>query len=241
MCDYKVLSYNEFGSGENILFLHGWGSGKSLWGNLLDLSADYHIWCVDLWGFGDTPTPQKVVNSLDYAQGIVDFIENVIKSKVILIGHSFGGKIASIIAAKTKLVSKLILIASAGAPRRFSLKRYVAKIKYKRAKKKVELGKVSKSYLNRFGSSDYKNSSGIMRAILVECVNENIVKLAFKIKVPTLLVWGRQDSTTPLYMAKTMRKAIKNSSLVVVRGGHFCFLDSNILPTIYKFLESGDD
>ncbi len=241
MCDYKTISYCEFGCGENILLLHGWGANKFLWGNLTDLSVDYHIWCVDLWGFGDSKSPNRQVGSFEYATGIANFIQNVIKENVILIGHSFGGKIASIVASETNLVSKLILIDSAGLPARFNLRKFILKVRYAKAKKKVAAGKLNSSYLDRFGSVDYKHASKTMRAVLVKVVNENITKNLKRISIPTLIIWGRQDNDTPLYMAKTMRKVIKNSKLIVLDGGHFCFLDSNILPYIYKFLENDND
>ena len=241
MCDYGVLDYVDSGEGVNVLFLHGWGANKNSWGNLVSLQDDFHIWRIDLWGFGCTLAPTKVVGTHEYALGVTDFIKNVIKDRVVLIGHSFGGKVAIDVASQTNLVSGLVLIDSAGVKPRFSLRRAIALQKYKRLKRKVAKGKMPKYVLEKFGSRDYQQATGIMRSVLVRVVNEDILPLAKILRVPTLILWGRQDDTTPLYMAKTLHKTIANSRLCVVKGGHFSFLDSDVLSQIYKFLESRDD
>ena len=120
MCDYQKLSFVHWGEGENVLLLHGWGSNKLAWGNLLDLRDDYHVWSLDLWGFGDSLPPSMGVGSADYAHGVADFIEYKIGSKVKLICHSFGGRVGLNLASSSDLVEKLVLIDSAGVPPRFS-------------------------------------------------------------------------------------------------------------------------
>jgi len=237
MCDYELLDYSEIGAGENVLLLHGWGANKNCWGNLLDLSVDYHVWALDLWGFGNSPEPPLNANTSDFSLGVEDFIKNRIGTNVTVVGHSFGGRIALCL-AQTDWVKRLILVDSAGVKPRFSLKKYLTKTRYKRLKHLVSEGRKPQAVLARFGSNDYKNASVVMRSVLVNAVNENLVNLAKKVRVPTQIIWGRYDKVTPLYMAKTLRKAIKKSRLSVVSAGHFCFLDGNILPQIYKFLES---
>ncbi len=237
MCDYKKLSYIQIGAGENIILLHGWGADKHCWGNLNSLSEDYRLTLLDLWGFGSTPEPESKCGSLEYAEGVASFIKEKFDSKVIVIAHSFGGRVALHLAT-WGLVSKLILIDSAGIPPRFSLRRQINICKFKRMKRKVLLGKLETSVLDKFGSNDYKSASAVMRGVLVRVVNENLVDEAKKIDVPTLLLWGKYDRVTPLYMGRTLRKTIKNSLLQVVNGGHFCFLNTSVLSFIYNFLEN---
>ena len=237
MCDYKKLSYMQIGAGENIVLLHGWGANKNCWGNINSLSEDFRLTLLDLWGFGSTPEPESKCGSIEYAEGIASFIKDKFDSKVIVIAHSFGGRIALHLAS-WGLVSKLILIDSAGIPPRFSLKKQFLIYKYKRLKRKVALGKMDANKLDKFGSNDYLSSSKVMRGVLVSVVNENLVSVAKKIDIPTLVLWGRRDKITPLYMARTLRKTIKNSLLQVVNGGHFCFLNTSVLSFIYNFLEN---
>ncbi|MBR4270581.1 MAG: alpha/beta hydrolase [Clostridia bacterium] len=239
MCNYKDLKYWVAGSGADIVLLHGWGANKSSYINLIsDLSANYRVWALDLWGFGDTPPPSVAVGAVEYAEGVNDFIQNFIGRRVTVVGHSFGGRVAIVLANISKFVDRLILIDSAGVPPRFSFRRFLAIKKFHSLKKKVEQGKCDKSVLESFGSADWKNSKGVMRGVLSRVVNEDLVPIAKKIAQPTLLLWGKYDNITPLYMAKTLRKTIKDSKLIVVSGDHFCLLNSDILSFIYKFLEN---
>ena len=55
-----------------------------------------------------------------------------------------------------------------------------------------------------------------------------------EIKNPTLLMWGENDIDTPLYMAKKMKREIKDSGLVVLKGAaHFSYIDS---PNEYNLI-----
>lgn len=79
----------------------------------------------------------------------------------------------------------------------------------------------------RTGSSDYRNSSPMMRAIMSRCVNEDLKHVMPDIKASTLLIWGEEDTATPLSDAKTMEKLIPDAGLVSFPGcGHFSFLDN---------------
>jgi pimeloyl-ACP methyl ester carboxylesterase len=104
---------------------------------------------------------------------------------------------------------------------------------YKLAKKLYRLfffwkkeSEVAEIINRRFGSDDYRNSSGIMRRILVKVVNEDLSYLLEQIECPTLLIWGDLDDATPLYQAKIMEEKIKDSGLVVLEGtGHFSYVE----------------
>ncbi len=77
------------------------------------------------------------------------------------------------------------------------------------------------------GSADYKNSSPMMRAVMSKCVNEDLKKVMPDISASTLLVWGDNDTATPLSDAKTMEKLIPDAGLVSFPGcGHYSFLDN---------------
>ena len=91
---------------------------------------------------------------------------------------------------------------------------------------KYIFGKKFELYRRKFGSDDYENSKGTMRAILVKSIHENILNLLPKIKVPTLLFWGEKDDSTPIEAGKIMQRSITDSKLTVFAdSGHFPFLD----------------
>ena len=91
------------------------------------------------------------------------------------------------------------------------------------------------------GSSDYNNASPMMRAILSKVVNEDLKEKMPLIKAPTLLIWGENDTATPLRDAKIMEKLIPNAGLVSFPGcGHYSFLDNpfQFAAVLRSFLNS---
>ena len=81
------------------------------------------------------------------------------------------------------------------------------------------------------GSSDFRQLSFKMRKTFVNIVNTFLEKYAININVPTLLVWGECDKDTPMYMAKKLKRIIKNSELIVFKNaGHFAYVEQ-----AYKF------
>ncbi len=77
------------------------------------------------------------------------------------------------------------------------------------------------------GSSDYASASPMMRRILSRCVNEDLSSVLPSIKAPTLLIWGENDTATPIADAKKMERLIPDAGLVSFAGcGHYSFLDN---------------
>ena len=80
--------------------------------------------------------------------------------------------------------------------------------------------------MSKYGSEDYKALPEQMKPVFVRIINEDLTPNLSKIACPTLLIWGGKDKSTPLYMAKTMHKKIKDSGLVVFKeSGHFSYLE----------------
>ena len=74
------------------------------------------------------------------------------------------------------------------------------------------------------GSSDYQNSSDIMKGTLIQAVNFDITPYLKDIKPETLLVFGDKDDSTPLYMGKIMEEKMPDAALVVFEGDdHFAY------------------
>ena len=65
-----------------------------------------------------------------------------------------------------------------------------------------------------------------MRQLLVKSVNEDLKYAMPDIKAPALLIWGENDTATPVSDARTMEKLIPNAGLVVLKNaGHFSFVE----------------
>ena len=75
---------------------------------------------------------------------------------------------------------------------------------------------------------------------LVKAVNEDLTSLLPEIKQETLLIWGENDTATPISDAKLMEKMIPDAGLAVIKNaGHFCFVEqpvifSNIMKSYFK-------
>lgn len=229
------LHYITEGKGKDVLVLHGWGANINTVLPIVNILKDkFRVHALDLPGFGKSQEPNEPIDSFKYADIVKEYMDNMGIEKVTLIGHSFGGKLSIILGSKyPEMVDKIVLINSAGLiPRRgpkyyfkvysFKTLRFLYKNLFFWLKNEERMEK----FYKKFGSTDYKDASGIMRKILVIVVNENLLPLLNKIKAPTLLIWGDKDTATPLYMGKVMEKEIKDSGLVVLEGtGHYSYLD----------------
>lgn len=209
----------------NLIFLHGWGADYKSFYHLKGVLKNCTMHFATLDGFGTEPAPSDT-SIAGYSQRLCDYITQNNLQNIVLVGHSFGGRIAMQYASKHNIVG-LVLVDSAGIKNRFSLKKQLKIWRYKITKRKVVAKKLPQSELSKFGSVDYKNANDQMKKVLNSCLRYNQKPLLKHITCPTLIVWGKKDKDTPLYMAKTLHNGIKNSKLVVMEGcGHFSFLDN---------------
>jgi len=242
------INYQMSGQGQAILLLHGWGADLYSFKSVYDtLSIDFCVYAIDLPGFGQSTPPKTVWNTQDYANCIKQFIQQLNIKNPILIGHSFGGRIAIRLAAAQEQMTKLILVDSAGIKPKRTSSYYLKIYLYKFIKKIVTLpllNSIFNSFVERakrkLGSTDYQNANGIMRDILITVVNEDLTILLSKITIPTLLIWGEHDQATPVSDGQLMEKLIPNAGLVVLKNaGHFSYLDklNEFLLIIDNFLQ----
>lgn len=224
------MKFLQFGSSKKyIVFLHGWGASKESFLMTKNYFYDYAKLYVDFAGFGESAEPSKVFCLSDYVEELKQFLNEFDIEELVIVGHSFGGRVAikfaSIYQACYKKF-KLILVDSAGIKPRFSFAKYLKIKRYKHMKKCATKNDKLKNKLNKFGSDDYKRLSSIMKQVFVKIVNEDLSAILKKIECETLIVWGKRDKETKLYMARRLHRNIKNSSLKIIDdAGHFCFLD----------------
>ena len=196
-------------------------------------SQKFRVTLIDFEGFGKSIMPNKPKTVADYTMDIYNLVKEKGLKNLIIIGHSFGGRIAIDFTYKfPKLVSKLILVDSAGLKPRRKLNYYYYILMYK-IKKKLNLD------ISKYGSNDYKQLNNIMKQTFIKVVNFDQKFELFSINVPTLILYGKNDTETPIYMAKYFNKKIKNSRLVLLDNcGHFPFLEDtyNFINIVNKFL-----
>ena len=217
-------------SNEYVLFLHGWGGSINSFKILENtLKNKVNTINLDLLGFGLSDAPPSNFTIYDNANYIVDFLKFLQIKKVNIIAHSFGGRLALILASMhSELINSLILIDIAGIKPKFNLKTFILIKKYKLYKQFVKMGLLKKQILNKFGSTDYKQLNNNLKAVFNRIINEDLAYLLHKINCQTLIFWGKRDKATPLYMAKKLNKNIKNSAIIIFdKAGHFSYLDES--------------
>ncbi len=222
-------------SGVPIVLMHGWGCNHTTLQSIEKIvsTPSTRVINIDFPGFGGSEEPDDVWGAYQYADLTEKLLDKLGVKNPVLLGHSFGGRVGIIIASRSK-VRKLILTDAAGVKPRHSLKWYIKVYSYKFVKrlypliygKQRALAKVEAARAKR-GSSDYNNASPRMRSILSRCVNEDLKDRMPLIKAPTLLIWGEEDTATPLSDAKIMERLIPDAGLVSFPGcGHYSFLDN---------------
>lgn len=240
--------YTVQGEGAPIILMHGWGCNLTTLQSVEKVAMENHkVYNVDFPGFGESREPSQVWGVEEYTQLIEQFVKAENIENPILLGHSFGGRVGILYSSRNK-VNKLILVDAAGVKPRRSLKYYFKVYTYKLGKKLMPLIYGKERAQQRIdamrakrGSSDYNNASPMMRAILSKVVNEDLKEKMPLIKAPTLLIWGENDTATPLRDAKIMEKLIPNAGLVSFPGcGHYSFLDNpfQFAAVLRSFLNS---
>lgn len=210
--------FAEVGSAPDTLALHGWGRNRSDWAGVLD--PDRTI-AVDLPGFGASPPPPSAWGAHGYGDALVPILD-LFDRPPIVVGHSFGGRIAVCLAADGAPVSGLVL---AGVP----LLRKDAPGKpptgYRVMRWAHRRGIVGDDRMEAVrqqrGSADYRAASGVMRDVLVRSVNESYATELAAIAVPVRMVWGADDTAAPADMAREAAELVADRELEVVDGvGH---------------------
>lgn len=208
------------GVGTPVVLMHGWGCRVDTMRRVFDKLSGIGktVVAFDFPGFGKSDPPFRPFSVFDYARVTLGLFSALGIEKPDVIAHSFGGRVAIILASEN-LVNRLLLVDAAGVKPRFNLGRSL-KISAYKIRKKLGLK------TDKCGSTDYRALDGVMRETFVKVVNEYLDRLLPLVTRPTLLVWGEKDRDTPPYMAKRMKRKIQDSALVIMKDcGHFSFLD----------------
>ncbi len=223
---------------------HGWGQDHTSFLPLAEpLARQAHHVLLDFQGFGQSPKPDQVWGTAEYADDVAAYLkENPFKGKTIWVGHSFGGRVGMQLAARhPALIDGLFLIASAGVPRQRNFKQKVKnkfRVLFFKSLKHLWrwTGRDVDVLKNRFGSPDYRNA-GPLRPIFLKTIAENLSEVARAITCPVFLLYGSADTETPPDIGATLRQLIPNATLCVLDGqDHFSILTSGRHQTL-KYLQ----
>lgn len=205
------------------VYLHGWGSShKSLLFCSQHIKEDNALF-VDFPPFGESDKCPQGWNIFTYANMVISLCQHLNLKKMNFIGHSFGGRVAIILAVLCKEeTNKLVLVDSAGLKPKRTIG-YRIKVLIYKMRKKLKLD------VSKYGSCDYLALDKNMKGVFNSIVNTHLNEYLPYIKSKTLIIFGKNDKVTPIYMAKNLNRKIKNSKLVLLENaGHFCFVDRKL-------------
>lgn len=199
--------------------MHGWGGSINSFLSVAQRLKDrFRITLIDFYGFGNTPQPNYPLYLDDYADSILEIINHYKMSEVILVGHSFGGRVAiKIASACGYLLDKIILINSAGLKPKRTLKYYYKVFTHK----VLTFLKIP----HKAGSADYRKLDNTGKQTFKNIINEDLNPLIEKITLPALIIWGNKDKETPIYMARKLYRKLLCPTLIIFKGeGHYAYL-----------------
>lgn len=211
-----------------MIILHGWGLRGEVYQKLKELLEDeeYKVFIPDLPGFGSEPLRSQTMMLDDYVSFVGEFLNANKIVKPIIIGHSFGGRVALKYAFKyPQKVTKLVLT---GAPviRSSVFKRKISRIVSIAGGQLLRfLPKTTKDFLRKLlyfliGEWDYYKA-GPLKQVFKNIINEDLVFYAKNIKIAVLLVWGENDKVVPVSDMKKIAKIIPHATFSVAKdAGH---------------------
>ncbi len=211
-----------------LVVLHGWGHDKSFWTDFVSRFRDGEVLVLELPGCGEEPLVSDTWGVPEYAAWVREKIAALQDHNIALMGHSFGGRVAGLVASeRPPWLRGLILYA---APCLYRPKPST-RVKIAAAKALKHLG-VKKILKGKYINEELKEADEVgLGAIFRKIIVFDETKALPKIAVPTLLIWGGKDTYPPLSMAREMQALISGSTLrIMEHEGHNAHLEN---PTFF--------
>jgi pimeloyl-ACP methyl ester carboxylesterase len=211
-----------------VLALHGWRRTHADFAAALEScgEAGLSVVALDLPGFGATPEPPTPWGSGEYAQALVALFEEpgTLADQVIVVGHSFGGRVAVPLATLVPdRIERLVLTGVPLLDREGRRARPASA--YRIVRRLHRLGLVGDDRLeamkDKYGSPDYRASQGIMRDVFVKVLADQYAEDMAAIRCPVDLLWGEADTEVPIEVAERAEGIFPSARLFGLPGvGH---------------------
>lgn len=224
-----VTHYRDVGKGKTIVLLHGWGSSLNSFDEITkSLTRHYRVISLDLPGFGQTDTPPTPWGISEYIHFLQAFLKQRQCRQCILVGHSFGGRLALSFTAKhPDQVQKLILMASAGVKHEYSAEEKLASMLSRIGKQVFSLPIINKVrdparwlLYKMIRRQDYYQASEMMQETMKRVIEEDLTPLLSNIRTKTLIIWGEKDDYVPVEDAHLMHRRIRRSRLRIIKNAN---------------------
>ncbi len=222
--NYKIFdgSFSDKEERKSFIILHGWGSNSGRWELIAEKIAEkgFNVIVPDLPGFGESQQLERPWTVNDYVKWFEDLTKELSVQDFYLMGHSFGGALAAKISVKyPQRVKKLFLVAAAVVRKKTTKKKISEKIsKFVKLFYFLPYYSFFRKAVYKFiiRRSDYIYTDGIMKKTYLNVISDDIsFNLPF-IRVPTVIIWGEKDKSTPVEDANFIKEKIKNSKLIII-------------------------
>jgi pimeloyl-ACP methyl ester carboxylesterase len=209
-----------------ILFLHGWGCDGNVF-SFFQKAINTSWISVDFPGHGLSGEPPMPWGVPEYAEQIYQLLQALSVEKVNIVAHSFGGRVAIYLASHhPEVVGKMIITGGAGIRKPASETQSKRQKQYQKLKKMVLFfgrlpgcsgltERLMAKLRERYGSPDYVRLNERMRATFVKVISQDLSEFLSDIQASTLLIWGSNDTETPLWMGQKMEQEMKDAALVI--------------------------
>ena len=233
--DNLNIEYLDEGEGYPVLLLHGWGASYDTYRGVINTLKNRHrVIALNFPGCGNSDTMETPWTLDNYCDLVLKFIKALNIENPIMFGHSHGGRVTmKMVADGMVSPPKIVLLDSAGLiPKKTFRQKWRAK-SFKIIKRVLTLpviksfsGGLLEKARRHYGSADYNAAPLVLRQTMVSLVNTDLRDIIHKISCPTLLIWGENDTATPLSDAKIIESLIPDCGLCVIKGtGHFSFCE----------------
>ncbi|OIO19541.1 MAG: hypothetical protein COY69_02910 [Candidatus Magasanikbacteria bacterium CG_4_10_14_0_8_um_filter_32_14] len=213
-----------------LIIIPGWSGSKETWSDFVSLALnDFEVEVIELPCFGKEPCPSSIWGVEEYSQFVTNRLIALKKfnQQTILLGHSFGGQIATyLLGHNQNIVDKLILSGAAVYRRPESLKNKIFKFIAKSGKIVFSLPVLDKlaDFMRKViyklaGTGDYNRATGIKKDIFLKITKQDVSEFLPKIKIPTLVVWGDKDDYVSIKDGEKITKNIVGAKLEIIKGG----------------------
>jgi len=206
-----------------VVWLHGWQRRGRDFDACASMLSDRGVSSValDLPGFGSSPVPSKAGGARFYAELVEPVVATIGEGPVLMVGHSFGGTVATVLAARRSDLVRGLVVTGAPLLRRGSSTK--SPLSYRAVRWLHQHGLISAERIEasrqRHGSSDYRNAKGVMRDVLVISVNESYDDELNHLVPPVTMLWGERDYEVPVAIAQEASTLISAPHTLRVLAG----------------------
>ena len=250
----KIRYLEGGGSDGNVLLIHGLGASAERWAHVIPhLSKKYHVIALDLIGYGFSDKPSVDYTPAFFSQFIFDFLNTLGITKTSMIGSSLGGQIVTECAiTQSKIIEKIVLVSPSGIMKQSTptFDAYTLAALYPTQDgtktafqmmagehKEIDSDTVD-GFIQRMTLPNAKMA--FMSTILGIRNAGSLSERLGKISVPTLIVWGKQDTLIPITYSKDFVSSIKNCQFVEMESsGHTPYVEEpkKFSEIVFKFLD----